>query len=624
MTSTTSSIRRRKEFRETYLWSLKKNRGMMALMALLLFMALPMILMTIMANARNNTKEIYTPDMWTQTYMQSFRSLIPILAIPITLIFVVVLSVFLFSYMHQKRSVDLFHAMPVGRSPMLLGRLFAGLTALFAPILLNFAITLAVGISYPVEMNTCWIPILTYLLWLMLISAAALFFCAFMAVCTGTTVDMILSILGVNAAYPLLIFLSNNFARLLLPGFATDLNSSSIILAAIAPFAAAFMPFFGNSGRIYRGRIISGATQNVETAFFIWWILFALVLLAVTVILYKKRSSECAESSFAFPIPKNVICFMITAVTGLGFGLILRGSSGESSANFFIGLIAGSLAAHIVTEAIYSRGFKHLRKSFAGYGVFVAVFLVAYAILATGGFGYDTRIPNAADVASVSIDGEYYDGNDTIYRPDGNTLAQITPTLTEAKNIEQMVDVHKKVIEENKKSYPYSIQMSNGITYKLSYHLKNGKVVKRSYSVPYQDTKDGGYTTVFTPITELKEYRESGNLLFYVEPEYIKSIDVNTRNNGEGLTVAPDLNTKKRLLEAMRQDYLNGIIDSNKENTTVSISVEYKHPIELRDGKLKSYLGNYSGKIDLGSRGYQLPEKGSATVALIKELGWDK
>ena len=147
MTSTTSSIRRRKEFRETYLWSLKKNRGMMALMALLLFMALPMILMTIMANARNNTKEIYTPEMWTQTYMQSFRSLIPILAIPITLIFVVVLSVFLFSYMHQKRSVDLFHALPVGRSPMLLGRLLAGLTALLAPLLRNFALTLAVGLS---------------------------------------------------------------------------------------------------------------------------------------------------------------------------------------------------------------------------------------------------------------------------------------------------------------------------------------------------------------------------------------------------------------------------------------------------------------------------------------------
>ncbi|WP_312693836.1 hypothetical protein [Caproiciproducens sp.] len=617
MTSTTSLIRRRKEFRETYLWSLKKNRGMMALMALLLFMALPMILMTIMANARNNTKEIYTSDMWTQTYMQSFRSLIPILAIPITLIFVVVLSVFLFSYMHQKRSVDLFHALPVGRSPMLLGRLLAGLTALFAPILLNFAITLAVGMSYPVEMNTCWAPILTYLLWLMLVSAAALFFCAFMAVCTGTTVDMILSILGVNAAYPLLIFLSDNFARLLLPGLATDLNPNSIILTAIAPFAAAFMPFFGDGGRI------SGATQNVGTAFFIWWILFALVLLAVTVILYKRRSSECAESSFAFPIPKNVICFMITAVTGLGFGLILRGS-GENAANFFIGLIAGSLAAHIVTEAIYSRGFKQLRKSFAGYGIFAAVFLVAYAILATGGFGYDTRIPNAADVASVSIDGESYDGNNTVYRTDGSRLAQITPTLTEAKNIEQTIDVHKKVIEENKKSYPYSIQMSNGITYNLSYHLKNGKVLKRAYSVPYQDTKDGGYTTVFTPLTELKEYRESGNLLFYVEPEYIKSVDVNTRNNGDGLTVAPDLNTKKRLLEAMRQDSLNGTIDSNKVDTTVSISIEYKHPTELKDGKLKSYLGNYNDKIDLGSRGYQLPEKGSATVALIKELGWDK
>nr|WP_319489069.1 hypothetical protein [uncultured Caproiciproducens sp.] len=615
MTSTTSLTRRKKELKETYLWSLKKNRGMMALLALLLFMALPMVLMTIMANAQNNTTEIYTTDMWTQTYMQGFWALVSILAIPIILIFVVVIAVSLFSFMHQKRSVDLFHALPIGRTPMLLGRLLAGLTALLVPVLLNFAIVAIVGVSYPVDMTSCGAAIITLLLWLMLISTAALLLCAFMAVCTGTTVDMVLSLLGVNAAYPLLIFLSDHFAKLLLPGLVTDLKPDSIILSAIAPFAAAFMPFLGSES------LYSGSSQPVSAGFFIWWIVFTFLLLAGTVFLYKRRKSECAESSFAFPIPKNVIRFMITAVVGLGFGLLLQSSSGNS-ANFFIGLVSGSLAAHIVVEAIYSRGFKQLKKSFAGYGVFAAVFLIAYAVLATGGFGYDTRIPNAADVTSVSIDGDSYDGSNIIYDEHNNRLARITPTLTDSKNIEQVIDVHKKIVEEKKHYYPYSMQNIRGITYALSYHLKNGSVVKRSYTVPYQNTKDGGYTSVFSGITELKEYRESGNLLFYVEPEYIKSVDVGKGNNSESLTVAPDLNAKTSLLDALQQDYLSGKIDPDKSEAMAYITIEYKHPLELKDGKLKTYLGNYSGKIDLGSRQYVLPASGSQTAALIKELGW--
>ncbi|MBW7572517.1 hypothetical protein [Caproiciproducens faecalis] len=621
MTSKTSSTRRMKEFRETYLWSLKKNRGMMALLALLMFIALPMILMTVMANTQNRiTTEIYTPEMWTQTYMSGIMTLTAALVTPLSLIFVLVISVSLFGYMHQKRSVDTFHALPVGRTPMILGRLLAGLTTLYAPVLLNFMIVFFVGASYPVLLQNCWTAVLSYLLWLMLICLATLCLSAFMAVCTGMTTDMILSLLGVNAAYPLLIFLGDRFASSLLPGLNTGLNSNSLFLTALSPFSAAFMPY------ILSGSQYQGGSSPVSTGFYVWWTVFTLILLAGTVILYQKRKSECAESSFAFSLPKNAIRFMITAVVGLGFGLLLQ-SETENLSNFFIGLIAGSLAAHIVTEAIYSRGFKQLKKSFVGYGFFAAVFLAAYAVLATGFFGYDTRIPSADSVTSITVNDAYTSSGGRINNKSQHELAEILPTLTEKSNIDKVMELHKTITQEKRShSYPYCLNSANGSPLTITYHLKNGGTMKRTYYFEYQTDDQGNFFSPLGDVAKSKEYRETSNLLFYVEPEYIKSIDVGSKTSESSVTFAPDINTKKELLDALKQDILDGKVGDGKTaaDSFTYLMIEYKAPLQLKDGKLKTLLNGYDGDIYLYANNYYYAEGSGKTSELMEKLGWTK
>lgn len=594
---------------------------MMALLALLMFIALPMILMILMSNAQNRiTTEIYTPEMWTQTYLSSVTGLTALIVTPMSLIFVLVISVSLFGYMHQKRSVDLFHALPVGRTPMILGRLLASLTALYAPILLNFALVFIVGAAYPVQLQLCWVTVFSYLLWLMLICAAALCLSSFMAVCTGTTTDMILSLLGINAAYPLLIFLGDRFASSLLPGLNTGLTANSLILTAVSPYMAAFMPYIVSGNRTDSGVLA------VDTGFYVWWILFTLVLLAGTVLLYQKRRSECAESSFAFSLPKNVIRFMITAVTGLGLGLLLQ-SGTESSGNFFIGLIAGSLAAHIVTETIYSRGFKQLKRSFVGYGVFMAVFVVTYAFLATGALGYDTRVPLAEDVASVTIQDPYTNGGGQIVDGNHRLLASVTPTLAEKVNIEKVTDFHKKITQDKRShSYPYSLNGMNGSSFTLTYHLKNGGTVNRTYYLEYKNDGQGNPISPLGEIADTREYKETQDLLFYVEPEYIKSVDLDTRGGEDSTTFAPDLNTKKELLDAMRQDYLDGKLNNGKDLDAEAsyLVIEYKSPLQVKDGKLKTLLNGYEGNIYLYVNSYHFLNNSSKTGELVEKLGWNK
>lgn len=631
MTLTTFSNRSLREFRETYLWSLKKARGMSALLALLMFIAFPMILMISMNSLeviKNNPKYNYTTDVWVSTFTSSVTAM-SIAAMVLALIFAAVVSVMLFSYLHQKRSVDLFHSLPVGRVPMLLGRYCAGLTALFVPVLVNFAAVSIVGFSYGIGAEFSFAYVAVKLLWFLLMLTAAMTFSVFMAVCTGTSFDMMISILGVNAAYPLLIFTGAEFATRLLPGFSTDFGINSTLLTALAPFVAAVLPLanFEKSSRAVPPDFVTGG-------FLLWWILFTLVLLAASVLLYQRRKSECAESSFAFPIPKIFIRFIITAVAGIGLGLILMLSANQP-VNFFIGVVAGSVAAHIVVEAVYSRGFKRIKKSFSWYAVFVLTFLVFYGVLATGCFGYDTRVPTADEVQGISIDempGEYYQYADNTRiqsADDYRALAKLTPEIKAKENIDKVLSLHKTMTDANRKSsFPYSIRSAdfNGIAF--TYHLKDGRTIKRTYSETEPNESQSKTNNMAQQISLIKEFRETANILTYLEPEYIQSFSfAYGSDKPSDSPVTPDLAAKKELLEALKQDYLNGKVDIEDvpAGQLAGVILEYENPITVKDGKLKNYLNGYSGKILLNGSNY-INLKGGAekTQQVIDKYGWNK
>lgn len=624
MTLKTSSNRGFTEWKHTYFWALKKNRGMMALFALLQFMALPMVLMLWLTRQREDGHGNSINDF--QTILQNS---LPYLVTPLVLIFVIILSVSLFSYMHQKRSVDLFHAIPVGRVPMLLGRYCAGLTAIYIPTLINFIILMITGLSFGIPFTYIGQTLLTYFLWFLLMSTAALTFCVFIAVCSGTTFDMLVSILGINVAYPLIVLLSSIFASALLPGLHIAPMNHLTVLSAFSPFSAAFLPY-----RLSHTYLSDDFTPINEGGFFLlWWILFTAVLLIGSIWLYKRRKSECAESSFAFPLPKIVIRFMVTAAAGLGLGLILQ-STTNSTFNFFLGIITGSLAAHIVTEVVYSRGFSQLKRSFRYYLLFAAIFIASYGVLSTGAFGYDTQIPNASNVSSVQVDlrAKYSDDRDYIYldTDTGDRRATIIPTLKQSENIEKLVAFHHKYMDMRRESsYPYLIQNADSPNLTIKYNLKNGKTITRAYLLDYTDLNyedvPGKDNPLVKTITDIEEYRKTGSILFYVDPHDIKSMDYSSNNYKDPVTFAANLNTREELLEALRQDYLDGKVYNrrNSKNDAASLSINFREPFSYTD-QFKPLLDGYTGKINVYDVSYNFDQASGKTKELIHRLGWDK
>lgn len=87
---------------------------------------------------------------------------------------------------------------------------------------------------------------------------------------------------------------------------------------------------------------------------------------------------------------------------------------------------------------------------------FLVLFGIYYAILATGCFGYDTKVPLANQVESIDLDLDNTPANE-ILDVNGKTIGTVTPVhLQDRTSIEAVISWHQATVDENReKHYPY-------------------------------------------------------------------------------------------------------------------------------------------------------------------------
>ncbi len=80
----------------------------------------------------------------------------------------------------------------------------------------------------------------------------------------------------------------------------------------------------------------------------------------------------------------------------------------------------------------------------------------------------------------------------------------------------------------------------------------------------------------------------------------------------------------------MRQDYLDGNLGNGKLNNGKFVDdssylvIEYKSPLQIKDGKLKTLLNGYEGSIYLYSNSYNFLINSGETGKLVEKLGWNQ
>ena len=633
MTSTTSSFKTGfAEGKGIFLWTLRRGRGILILNVALQFLLFPFLTFLVLQGARgeyqSNTyqQELYTLEEYLCSSFSSKAQAAAYAALLLGIALCFILCAFLFGYLHQKRSVDLMHAMPVRRVPMLLGKYFAGLVILWLPVivcvLLDFLTAMLMGAaSVPNFPGFLTQTLLPFFAWDIVMIGVCLAFFMFFAVCCGTLLDTMISVVAINVFYPMLLGLLWSNAADQIPGFPVRSVGSGGVLDILMQIGS---PLF------------AGAATPMIKGMSLLMLAVGIVLVIASCLLYRRRKSECAESSFAFPLPKYIICFVATAASALLAGQVFL-SVNNTTANYFAGLIIGSVLAHIISEAIYSRGFKGLKKSFKAYGVFAVVFLIGYVSIVTGFYGYDTRIPQASEVESVDVyiptgyisqgysDTFSFNIQEVEMDSDGRgytsvrSLRTMEHTLRDPESIEKTIAFHQAVVDQYRETlYPYLRPQSRyykDIT--LTYHMKDGSEFRRIFSsrIYKELVGDTPAEQRLLDLFNLLEYRTSGNYLYYVEPDcfteiYVELPDTETIDTslvvGEygaaarteeipGITLIPSREQKEQLLEAIRQD-----IDEMQVTQTdlpnlgdeIWISIDFTNPIIPQGEALKEFLGD--------------------------------
>lgn len=144
---------------------------------------------------------------------------------------------------------------------------------------------------------------------------------------------------------------------------------------------------------------------NVDWGFVfpvVMWLVISVALIGVTFYLFNKRKAEHANSLGKFPVSRAVVG--TCAFTGITW-ILTEWLGGEYNISvLFVLLVAVTLIAYFLVQLILTRKPKTSFKSLKWYGVLVGVLAVCSILINTGFLGTYNKVPDKADVKSVTIE----------------------------------------------------------------------------------------------------------------------------------------------------------------------------------------------------------------------------
>lgn len=395
---------------------LKRRLWAIALLFLAFFFAMPVGLAISMGNAANTGYMIYndyTPfvDDGTLT-AEEFAAKLLALKTKVVVNYVefgnglqafllitaaVVLGIAGFSYLHSRKKVDFYHSIPVRREMLFAVHYLDGILLTAAAFFINLCLTGAVavsnGVPLPGLIGTAALSFGLNLLYFGIMYAVAV-------IAVMMTGNLVVSLLAVCIFF---FFLPGMV--MLLVGYCDEFfitavdaaftGEESLLMAGmrcLSPFSAYMVALSWDLEKISK----YGATIFCTVFAFV-----ALSLLALS--LYRLRPSESAGKAMAFKRSMAPIRIVLVVGFGMAGGMFFWMLQSVLGWGIF-GVLAAVILSHAVIEIIYNFDFKklfsHKRQLFACLGAGVLLFLS----FRYDWYGYDSYMPDAGKVASVSLD----------------------------------------------------------------------------------------------------------------------------------------------------------------------------------------------------------------------------
>ena len=407
----------------------------------------------------------------------------------VNLVYAGVLAMFLFGDLFNSRHCNMLHAFPLRRETIFFTNLASAFTFSLVPNLIVALVSLPfMGHGWLVSVGWFLASFLTFLFYM------------------GTAILAVMlagNRLGFLAVYVLL-----NFLSLLFLWFGKTIFMP--LLFGIRIPQQPFILFCPTYNILYQGNLVEVNLAGIDTmgeyihfatsdsdftvSFGAGWgyvIICAAIgvaLMALALVLYRKRKLESAGDFIAFKAVEPLFLVLFTLGVGAFFQLFSN-MFGYGSEYIFLtmGIIVGFFSCLMLlqkTTQVFSL------KAFRNFGIFAASLAMFLLVTKLDPMGLTRRIPDSQDIVSVKV-GQTYASAEVMWDE---------IELTDPADIETIRSVHEFAINNGERHYSEDGDNIYYLDIGFDYTLTNGRILSRYYSIPVGTEAAEDLRTIFSRI----------------------------------------------------------------------------------------------------------------------------
>lgn len=383
-----------------------------------------------------------------------------------------------FSYLYDRRKVDLYHSVPVTKTRRFAVVYINGLFMYLAANLTGLLFGLATAASQGAVNASVFSDVGLAFLWNLVLFLS---FYHMMILAVMLTGNWFVTICGfaVIVAYEFVVYL-----------LAEDLKEE---------FFRTYSGYFLSSGpklsvindvdyNVWRLKNLPDVAAKAEIVFPLIgkWVLIAAVLLVLAYAAYRKRPSEAAGKAIAFPVLEPVFKVAVVIPAALMVGLLVYANSSENEMLMVLGMIVAGVIFCGVAEVFYDFDIRSVFKHLVSSGVALAGILAIFCIFKWDLFGYDNYLPAENKVESIAIltDG-YYDNynywDENLQYVSAEAYAKENMFLTDTEPVLALAQAYLQTDEAAVED------MTAPRTLRILYRLHSGREAVREIVVDYEE-----------------------------------------------------------------------------------------------------------------------------------------
>ncbi len=362
----------------------------------------------------------------------------------ITIVLAIVVGSIVFSYLHNRKKVDFYHSLPISRNRLFLTKYSLGIFIVIPIIviiqLLSYIVLKIILKEYALAFEQVFYSLIFDIIFFIVIYT----FTVFSNILAGnTTIGVLLSLILIN-----------------LPVIVSNILSYLVNIFFINVYYITFLSFIAD----YSPMEYYTSTSSIEIKALIFYIIIDIIMIIISMYLFKIRKSEKSGVCIAFKYAKSILKYIGVCISAILMGIIFFTIPYEMPALYF-SIILGSIIFHCIAEIVYNFDFKAIFKNWYSIIACAVISILVVIVFQYDIFKIQQYVPDTSDVKSIVV------SSDII--------------LESEENIDTIVSMHEISVENTIKN-PSDDNIFIGDLY-ITYNQKNNYIVRRNINIYEKD-----------------------------------------------------------------------------------------------------------------------------------------